>query len=58
MENILTVPQQCQYNKGKNLRATAGDRLTVSLEQNLPVRPFFQIVQHIPSKSLKLQTKF
>lgn len=32
MENILTKPQQCKHNKGKNLRATAGDRLAISLE--------------------------
>lgn len=32
MENILTEPQQCKHKKVKNLRATAGDRLAVSLE--------------------------
>lgn len=32
MENILAEPQQCKDNKGKNLRATAGDRVAVSLE--------------------------
>lgn len=43
MENILPVPRQCQHNKGKNLRAAAGDRLTVPLEQNLPARSFFKL---------------